>query len=121
MEVKTTKATQLTFEQAENEMPSEKTVKISSKSHTSRPKSAFEKLGFKDSIKIIHKEIQGLYLADNSPWIIGYSGGKDSTGTLQLIWYAVAELPKEKRQKTINVIYIIQKTYYFRARTCTKK
>jgi DNA sulfur modification protein DndC len=104
MEVKTTKATQLTFEQAESELPSEKTEKISSNSHTTRPKSAFEKLGFKDSIKIIHKEIQGLYLADNSPWIIGYSGGKDSTGTLQLIWNAVAELPKEKRQKTIHVI-----------------
>ena len=54
--------------------------------------------------KKLHKEIQSLYLEDNSPWIIGYSGGKDSTGTLQLIWNAVSELPPDRCQKTIHVI-----------------
>ena len=44
MEVKTTKATQLTFEQVGNELPSEKTEKISSNSHTTRPKSAIERV-----------------------------------------------------------------------------
>jgi DNA sulfur modification protein DndC len=38
------------------------------------------------------------------PWIIGYSGGKDSTAVLQLIWMAVQEIPKEDRKKIINVI-----------------
>lgn len=52
----------------------------------------------------IYKEIQDLYLEDKRPWIIGYSGGKDSTATLQFVWYAISELPKEKRKKRIYVI-----------------
>jgi DNA sulfur modification protein DndC len=35
---------------------------------------------------------------------LGYSGGKDSTATLQLIWSAVAALPVGKRRKPIHVI-----------------
>ena len=29
------------------------------------------------------------------PWVIGYSGGKDSTTVLQLIWKALERLPAE--------------------------
>jgi len=49
-------------------------------------------------------EVQKLYLEDEVPWVIGYSGGKDSTATLQLVWRAVAGLPPEKRHKTVHVI-----------------
>ena len=35
------------------------------------------------------EEIQSVYLADERPWIVGYSGGKDSTSALQLIWMAL--------------------------------
>lgn len=49
-------------------------------------------------------EIQSLYCLDAIPWVIGYSGGKDSTTILQLIWNAIAQLPEEKRTKTIHVI-----------------
>ncbi len=53
----------------------------------------------------IIEEIQSLYLSDPLPWIIGYSGGKDSTASLQLIWNAVAQLPEETRRfKPIHVI-----------------
>lgn len=52
----------------------------------------------------IHKDIQNHYLNYSYPWVIGYSGGKDSTTALQLVWNALSELPKEKRQKTIYVI-----------------
>ena len=52
----------------------------------------------------IHQEIQKMYLADSRPWVVGYSGGKDSTTALQLIWYALAELPPEQRQKPVYVI-----------------
>ena len=38
------------------------------------------------------------------PWVIGYSGGKDSTAIVEFVWLAVRELPPEKRQKTIHVI-----------------
>ena len=46
-----------------------------------------------------------LYLSDSIPWVIGYSGGKDSTATLQLVWYALQELAKEnKAKKKVHVI-----------------
>lgn len=53
----------------------------------------------------IIKEIQELYLSDSLPWIVGYSGGKDSTASLQLIWTAIAALPEDRRRfKPIHVI-----------------
>lgn len=52
----------------------------------------------------IHKEIQGVYLRNARPWVIGYSGGKDSTTALQLVWYALAELPPEERKYPVYVI-----------------
>lgn len=50
------------------------------------------------------REIQDLYLSDGMPWIVGYSGGKDSTASLQLIWTAIVALPLGQRCKTIHVI-----------------
>ena len=50
------------------------------------------------------QEIQELYCLDDVPWVVGYSGGKDSTAVLQLIWNAIAILPQEKRTKKIYVI-----------------
>lgn len=64
------------------------------------PVSVFDKLG----LDALYKEIQEVYLSDNRPWVIGYSGGKDSTTALQLIWYALLELPEEKRTKPVFVI-----------------
>ena len=43
-------------------------------------------------IKYIEKEVLDQYLYDknkNRPWIVGFSGGKDSTVVLQLIWSAI--------------------------------
>ena len=67
-------------------------------------KSAFAEFGLARTIALLSEEIRELYLADNLPWIIGYSGGKDSTATLQLVWLAIAELPLSQRTKTIHVI-----------------
>ncbi len=50
------------------------------------------------------QEIQALYCLDAVPWVVGYSGGKDSTVTLQLVWNALATLPPEKRNKKVYVI-----------------
>jgi DNA sulfur modification protein DndC len=66
--------------------------------------SAFTELGFQATIAALHEEIRALYTTDAAPWIIGYSGGKDSTATLQLVWGAIADLPPEQRRKTIHVI-----------------
>lgn len=71
---------------------------------SSKRHSAFDDLGFKATIEHLSEEIRELYQADEVPWIIGYSGGKDSTAVLQLIWSAISELPVEARQKTIHVI-----------------
>nr|WP_330217401.1 DNA phosphorothioation system sulfurtransferase DndC [Paenibacillus mucilaginosus] len=48
--------------------------------------------------------IQGVYLKDSLPWVVGFSGGKDSTALTQLIFQAVSRLPIEKRHKKIYVI-----------------
>lgn len=58
----------------------------------------------KDRIETAIRNTQELYLSDTLPWVIGYSGGKDSTATLQLIWKAIAALPVDKRSKPIHVI-----------------
>ncbi len=62
--------------------------------------SVLEKRTFSD----IFEEIRNVYLNDNRPWIIGFSGGKDSTCLVQLVWKALSELPPEKLQKEIYVI-----------------
>ena len=66
--------------------------------------SAFTELGLRDTIDNLSCEIQELYIADDIPWIVGYSGGKDSTTVLSLVWKAIQELPKEQRQKEVHVI-----------------
>lgn len=66
--------------------------------------SAFKEDGFEPVIAHLEEEVRELYLSDKVPWIIGYSGGKDSTAVLQLIWNAIAELPREKCHKPIHVI-----------------
>lgn len=48
------------------------------------------------------EEIKRLYLLDNKPWIIGYSGGKDSSAVVQLVWHALSQL--KDRQKPVHVI-----------------
>lgn len=56
------------------------------------------------TIEALYVEAQELYLADNRPWVLGFSGGKDSTCTLQVIWTAISRLPIEQRRKPIYVI-----------------
>lgn len=69
-----------------------------------RRASAFNELGFQATISHLEDEIRALYTADDVPWILGYSGGKDSTATLQLVWSAIAGLPSEQRHKIVHVI-----------------
>lgn len=51
-----------------------------------------------------YQEIRNVYLADRRPWVIGYSGGKDSTTALQMIWYALTALPSKQLSKPLYVI-----------------
>ena len=52
----------------------------------------------------IQEDVREIYLSDSRPWVVGYSGGKDSTTALQLIWSAISALPAERRSKKIYVI-----------------
>lgn len=56
--------------------------------------------------KELIKEIQDQYLEDdnNRPWIVGFSGGKDSTLLLQLTWLAVKEISEANRVRPIYVV-----------------
>lgn len=59
----------------------------------------------RQEVENIYEIVRDLYLADDIPWVIGYSGGKDSTATLQLVWYALSELPDWQRmRKQVHVI-----------------
>jgi DNA sulfur modification protein DndC len=58
----------------------------------------------KDVIDGLMVTIRNLYLCDDIPWVIGYSGGKDSTATLQLVWLALSELSPEQLKKQVHII-----------------
>ena len=59
----------------------------------------------KSDVNMLMDIVRKLYLEDDIPWVVGYSGGKDSTATMQLVWMALAELPLEQRmRKTVHVI-----------------
>ena len=52
----------------------------------------------------IYEEIRTVYLSDDRPWILGFSGGKDSTCMIQMTWNALRNLPRAKLTKGIHVI-----------------
>ena len=56
------------------------------------------------TLKQIYDEVRQVYLSDNRPWILGFSGGKDSTCMAQLVWNALSELSAEELQKKIYII-----------------
>jgi DNA sulfur modification protein DndC len=66
--------------------------------------SAFDELGLGATISAVIEEIQALYTLDAVPWVVGYSGGKDSSAILQLVWMALAGLPSAHRRKPVYVI-----------------
>lgn len=49
-------------------------------------------------------EIEYVYLSDNRPWIIGYSGGKDSTVTVHLVYEMLKRLEPQKRHKKVYIV-----------------
>ena len=49
-------------------------------------------------------DVQRVYCADNRPWVIGYSGGKDSSAVMSLVYMALLGLEKEQRHKPVFVV-----------------
>ncbi len=52
----------------------------------------------------IKKSLRQLYLEDNRPWLVGFSGGKDSTMLAALVFDAVLSVPAAERTKPISVV-----------------
>jgi len=64
------------------------------------------KMTMKDCILDIETDILDQYVNDKSsrPWIVAFSGGKDSTTLLQLVWNSVKKLPPSSRHRHIFVV-----------------
>ena len=65
--------------------------------------SIFEANGFENVIEYLCDEIRELYLEDAVPWVIGYSGGKDSTAIVHLVWTASHGLDPKLRTKPVHL------------------
>lgn len=49
-------------------------------------------------------EVQRIYCSDKRPWIIGYSGGKDSSAVITLVYLALLGLSPEERNKHVFLV-----------------
>ena len=67
-------------------------------------RSAFTMRGLRKSIDELVEETKELYCADEIPWVVGYSGGKDSTAALQIVWMALTALEPSLQTKPVHVI-----------------
>ena len=70
-----------------------------------KKKSFFNEIGFKATIDKLVNHISKLYLEDDIPWIVGYSGGKDSSACLQLMWRVLEKIKSEN--KTVKPLHVI--------------
>ena len=48
--------------------------------------------------------VQRVYMQDSRPWVIGYSGGKDSSAVMVLVYLALLGLKPEERHKHVFVV-----------------
>ena len=61
-------------------------------------------------INYILSELKDQYLEKdryNRPWIIGFSGGKDSTALLMLVWLALQKIREEKTATLKRQVYVV--------------
>ncbi|MGL5250625.1 MAG: DNA phosphorothioation system sulfurtransferase DndC, partial [Enterovibrio sp.] len=49
-------------------------------------------------------DVQRVYCADKRPWVIGYSGGKDSSAVMSLVYLALLGLAPKERNKPVFVV-----------------
>lgn len=50
------------------------------------------------------EEIKYVYQSDDRPWVIGYSGGKDSTTVVELVYKMLLLLPINERFKNVYIV-----------------
>ena len=52
----------------------------------------------------IKDSLKKLYIEDDRPWLVGFSGGKDSTMVVSLIFDTILSIPNDKRTKPVAVL-----------------
>jgi DNA sulfur modification protein DndC len=52
----------------------------------------------------IRDTLNRLYIEDERPWLVGFSGGKDSTMLASLIFDAILSVPAPQRKKPVSVL-----------------
>ncbi len=70
-----------------------------------KKKSFFDELGFRPTISKLVDYVAKIYLEDQIPWVVGYSGGKDSSACLQLMWKVLEKL--KEQNKVIKPLYVV--------------
>lgn len=61
--------------------------------------------GLAETIQGIRRDLRDEYRQPHlTPWIIGFSGGKDSTLLAQLVFEMLLELPPGQRKRTVHVV-----------------
>ena len=61
--------------------------------------------GTSEKLRDIKEAINRKYREDSrTPWVIAYSGGKDSTLLLQLVWETISRIDSSERSRPIHVI-----------------
>jgi DNA sulfur modification protein DndC len=70
-----------------------------------QPASQPDMTGTIERLETAQKDIREEYLANNTvPWIIGYSGGKDSTLLSQLVYEMLLELAPSQRTRPVHIL-----------------
>lgn len=50
------------------------------------------------------EDVLNIYKSDARPWVIGFSGGKDSTAVCRLVFEALQKLPRSERFKPVFIV-----------------
>lgn len=56
------------------------------------------------AFQAIKQNLRQLYLEDPRPWLVGFSGGKDSTMVASLIFDTVLTVSEEQRTKPVSIL-----------------
>lgn len=65
----------------------------------------FSDSSLEEAIRVIEAEIRDEYLQPHSyPWVIGYSGGKDSTLVTHLVFNVLLSLPRSQRAREVHIV-----------------
>lgn len=57
-----------------------------------------------NTLEELIEEIKYVYMSDDRPWVIGYSGGKDSTTVVELVYKMLLSLPDWQRNKNVYIV-----------------